>query len=121
MVRFWLIASLFTAAGSWSSSGLTGLIDLAAGQALALTHRHRRPAAPGLFQPVMQRLIEKILLPEVWMYWRDVSRGGSHMSSRCNRNYDCAYLITPDGQYADHFPDALLAPDLAARLQVHLR
>ncbi|WP_369126879.1 hypothetical protein [Amycolatopsis vastitatis] len=38
----------------------------------------RLPAAPGLFQPVMQRLVEKkILLPEIWMYWRDVSRGGS--------------------------------------------
>lgn len=45
--------------------------------ALALTHRHRLPAAPGLFRPTLQRLIEKILLPEVWLYWRDVSRGGS--------------------------------------------
>ncbi|MBP2334889.1 hypothetical protein JOF41_001067 [Saccharothrix coeruleofusca] len=45
--------------------------------ALALTHRNRLPAAPGLFQPVIQRLIDKILLPEVWMYWRDVGRGGS--------------------------------------------
>ncbi|QUQ66842.1 linalool dehydratase/isomerase domain-containing protein [Kutzneria sp. CA-103260] len=45
--------------------------------ALALTHRHRLPAAPGLFQPIMQRLIDKIMHPEVWMYWRDVSRGGS--------------------------------------------
>jgi hypothetical protein len=45
--------------------------------ALALTHRHRLPAAPGLFQPAIERLIEKILLPEVWMYWRDVSRGGA--------------------------------------------
>ena len=45
--------------------------------ALALTHRHRLPAAPGVFQPVMVRLIEKILLPDTWLYWRDVSRGGS--------------------------------------------
>ncbi|WP_333751335.1 linalool dehydratase/isomerase domain-containing protein [Streptomyces sp. IBSBF 2394] len=45
--------------------------------ALALTHVHRLPAAPGLFQPTMQRLIDKILLPEVWMYWRDSSRGGA--------------------------------------------
>jgi hypothetical protein len=29
-------------------------------------------------------------------------------------------LITPDGQYADHFPDALPDADLAARLQAHL-
>ena len=40
--------------------------------ALALTHRHRLPAAPGLFKPIFERLIGKILLPEVWMYWRDV-------------------------------------------------
>jgi len=44
---------------------------------LALTHRHRLPAAPGVFQPTIQRLIDKLLLPEVWLYWRDVSRGGS--------------------------------------------
>lgn len=45
--------------------------------ALALTHRHRLPAAPGVFKPVFERLIEKMLLPEVWMYWERVSRGGS--------------------------------------------
>lgn len=45
--------------------------------ALALTHRHRLPAAPGAFKPVFERLIEKMLLPEVWMYWERVSRGGS--------------------------------------------
>jgi hypothetical protein len=45
--------------------------------ALALTHRHRLPAAPGLVQPMIQRLIGKILEPEVWLYWRDVSRGGA--------------------------------------------
>jgi hypothetical protein len=44
---------------------------------LALAHRHRLPAAPGLFRPTMQRLIAKLLEPEVWLYWRDVSRGGS--------------------------------------------
>jgi hypothetical protein len=45
--------------------------------ALALTHRHRLPAAPGLFQPTIVRLIDKILLPETWLYWRDLSRGGA--------------------------------------------
>ena len=45
--------------------------------ALALAHRHRLPAAPGLFQPTIQRLIDKLLEPEVWLYWRDASRGGS--------------------------------------------
>ncbi|WP_269462919.1 IclR family transcriptional regulator [Streptomyces malaysiensis] len=37
----------------------------------------RPPSSPGLFQPTMQRLIDKILRPEVWMYWRDTSRGGA--------------------------------------------
>ena len=32
---------------------------------LALTHRHRLPAAPGLFRPTMQRLIEKLRQPLV--------------------------------------------------------
>ena len=59
---------------------------------LALTHRHRFPAAPGLFQPVMQRLIDKLLHPEVWMYWRDVSRGGAvfnaHVSAGLSSEWD---------------------------------
>ncbi|MFD9701610.1 hypothetical protein [Lentzea sp. NPDC059081] len=60
--------------------------------ALALTHVHRLPAAPGLFQPAMQRLVDKILLPEVWMYWRDVSRGGAvfnaHLADRLHEEWD---------------------------------
>ena len=44
--------------------------------ALALAHKHRLPAAPGLFKPTMARLFDKLLLPSVWMYWRDVSRAG---------------------------------------------
>ncbi|XVQ07210.1 hypothetical protein ACQP1W_31890 [Spirillospora sp. CA-255316] len=60
--------------------------------ALALTHRHRLPAAPGLFQPAMQRLIDKILHPEVWMYWRDVSRGGAvfnaHLTDLLSEQWD---------------------------------
>src|SRR6516165_7952017 len=55
--------------------------------ALALTHKHRLPAAPGLFKPIFERLIEKILLPEVWMYWRDVSRGGSIFNAHLAENY----------------------------------
>ncbi|OKO89160.1 hypothetical protein AC629_07385 [Bradyrhizobium sp. NAS80.1] len=55
--------------------------------ALALTHRHRLPAAPGVFKPVFERLIEKMLLPEVWMYWRDVSRGGSIFNAHLAANY----------------------------------
>ncbi|MCP2252773.1 hypothetical protein LY13_001516 [Prauserella aidingensis] len=60
--------------------------------ALAVTHLHRLPAAPGLFQPTMQRLIDKILLPEVWMYWRDTSQGGApfnaHLSDSLHEEWD---------------------------------
>ncbi|MEC3982663.1 linalool dehydratase/isomerase domain-containing protein [Amycolatopsis sp. H20-H5] len=63
-----------------------------AAYALALAHRHRLPAAPGLFQPAIQRLIDKILLPEVWSYWRDVSRGGSvfnaHLAGSLSEQWD---------------------------------
>lgn len=55
--------------------------------ALALAHRHRLPAAPGVFKPIFEQLIEKILLPEVWMYWRDVSRGGSVFNAHLASNY----------------------------------
>lgn len=59
---------------------------------LALAHRHRLPAAPGVFRPVVQRLIGKLLLPDVWMYWRDVSRGGSvfnaHLADRLHEEWD---------------------------------
>ena len=55
--------------------------------ALALTHRHRLPAAPGVFKPVFELLMEKILLPEVWMYWRDVSRGGSIFNAHLAADY----------------------------------
>jgi hypothetical protein len=43
--------------------------------ALAVAHRYRLPAAPGVFRGAFDRLIQKILLPEVWMYWRDTSTG----------------------------------------------
>ncbi|WP_439814239.1 hypothetical protein [Zavarzinia sp. CC-PAN008] len=60
--------------------------------ALALTHRHRLPAAPGVFKPAFARLVEKILLPEVWLYWRDVSRGGAvfnaHLVDRLHEEWD---------------------------------
>lgn len=60
--------------------------------ALALAHRHRLPNAPGVFAPVFARLVEKILEPEVWLYWRDVSRGGSifnaHLVDRLHEEWD---------------------------------
>jgi hypothetical protein len=60
--------------------------------ALALAHRHRLPAAPGAFKPLFERLMEKILLPEVWMYWARVSRGGSvfniHLADQLSEQWD---------------------------------
>lgn len=59
---------------------------------LGLAHRHRLPAAPGLFRPTIQRLIDKLLLPDVWMYWRDVSRGGAvfnaHLTDDLHEEWD---------------------------------
>jgi len=47
--------------------------------ALALAHLHRLPAAPGYFKGTFKRLIDKMLHPEVWLYWRDSSVGkGPH-------------------------------------------
>lgn len=55
--------------------------------ASALAYRHRLPAAPGLFKPVFESLIEKMLLPEVWMYWARVSRGGSVFNMHLTDKY----------------------------------
>ncbi|WP_133251041.1 linalool dehydratase/isomerase domain-containing protein [Mycobacterium montefiorense] len=55
--------------------------------ALALTHMHRLPNAPGAFKPIFERLIEKITLPEVWLYWRDVSRGGAVFNAHLSESY----------------------------------
>jgi hypothetical protein len=60
--------------------------------AVALTHVHRMPAAPGLFKPLFKRLFDKLLLPEVWLYWHDVSRGGSvfnrHLAEQYQEEWD---------------------------------
>ncbi|MCB2013398.1 MAG: hypothetical protein KDE67_00740 [Sphingobium sp.] len=48
--------------------------------ALALTHVHRLPAAPAVFRAPFQRLIEKMLSPDVWTYWRHVSTGNGPMN-----------------------------------------
>jgi len=45
--------------------------------AMALTHVHRLPAAPGLFREPMMRLVEKLRSPDVWTYWHYVSSGNS--------------------------------------------
>ncbi|KAF5604193.1 SCO2-like protein [Fusarium pseudocircinatum] len=44
--------------------------------ALALAHFHRLPAASGLFKYTMEKMINKILSPDCWYYWRDASTGG---------------------------------------------
>jgi hypothetical protein len=60
--------------------------------ALALTRLHRLPAAPGVFQAIINRLIDKILLPEEWPYWRDISRGGAvfnaHVSGQLHEEWN---------------------------------
>lgn len=43
--------------------------------AMALTHVHRLPAAPGLFRAPFERLVKKMLSPDVWSYWHYVSTG----------------------------------------------
>lgn len=42
---------------------------------LALAHVHRLPAAPGVFRKPFDSLIQKMLLPDCWMYWSYVSTG----------------------------------------------
>jgi hypothetical protein len=44
--------------------------------ALGLAHFHRLPAAPGYFRESFDRLVQKMLLPDVWYFWRETSRGG---------------------------------------------
>jgi len=48
-----------------------------AGLALALGHYHRLPNAPGVFKPIFEKLIHKMLQPGVWVYWHYVSQGGA--------------------------------------------
>jgi hypothetical protein len=59
--------------------------------AMALTHKHRLPAAPGVFKPLFEKAIEKILLPEVWIYWKDASRGGAIFNAHLADNYHEEY------------------------------
>jgi len=48
--------------------------------ALALTHVHRLPAAPAVFRRPFQRLVEKMLSPDVWAYWHYVGTGNGNYS-----------------------------------------
>lgn len=47
--------------------------------ALALAHYHRLPAAPAVFRGALDRLIQRMLEPDVWWYWRDTSTAGGFM------------------------------------------
>ncbi|PBC35073.1 hypothetical protein CJ179_49895 [Rhodococcus sp. ACS1] len=58
---------------------------------MALTHAHRLPAAPGVFKPLFDRAIEKMLLPEVWIYWKDTSRGGAAFNEHLTDSYHEEY------------------------------
>ena len=49
--------------------------------ALAIAHFHRAPNAPGAFRATFDRLIGKLLHPDVWLYWRNVSQGGHALNA----------------------------------------
>ncbi|RKE36453.1 hypothetical protein B0G76_2639 [Paraburkholderia sp. BL23I1N1] len=49
--------------------------------ALALTHVHRLPAAPAVFRPAFDALVQKMLSPDVWTYWHYVSTGNGPFNS----------------------------------------
>jgi hypothetical protein len=55
--------------------------------AMALTHKHRLPAAPGVFKLMFDKAIEKMLLPEVWMYWQNTSQGGAEFNAHLSDTY----------------------------------
>lgn len=53
----------------------------------AIAHQNWLPAAPGLFQPMIQRLMKKLMAPEVWMYWKDTSRGHAPFNEHLSHTY----------------------------------
>ncbi|MCP2637192.1 hypothetical protein K0817_011545 [Microbacterium sp. HD4P20] len=56
--------------------------------ALAVAHRNRLPAAPGVFKPLFEHAIEKLLSSDVWAYWRDTSRGGAPWNAHLSDGYE---------------------------------
>lgn len=44
--------------------------------AMGLAHYHQLPAAPAVFRGTLDRLIQRMLEPDVWWYWRDTSTAG---------------------------------------------
>ncbi len=61
---------------------------------LALTHYHRLPAAPAAFHGTFVRLIDKMLLPEVWLYWRNAASAVARSRSIC-RCWRAALILSP--------------------------
>lgn len=79
--------------------------------ALALAHRHRLPAAPGLFQPVIRRLIDKLLLPETWMYWHDTSRGGAFFNAHLPLQEEWDPVVRDNIMYSAYVQSAAMLHD----------
>ncbi|KAL3470723.1 hypothetical protein BJX99DRAFT_263992 [Aspergillus californicus] len=84
--------------------------------ALSLAHFHRLPAAPGVFQETMERMIQKMIEPDVWFYWHDASTGGGHVKApEYPMRYDpiktdnimySAYIQVMSAMYNSLFDDA---------------
>jgi cytochrome oxidase Cu insertion factor (SCO1/SenC/PrrC family) len=83
--------------------------------ALALSHFHRLPAAPGLFRETMERIIAKMLEADVWFYWHDASVGGGFLQTPAKEmSYDpiktdnimySAYVQVMSAMYNSLFDD----------------
>ncbi|KAL4752793.1 hypothetical protein BDW72DRAFT_211445 [Aspergillus terricola var. indicus] len=83
--------------------------------ALALSHFHRLPAAPGLFRETMERMTAKMLEADVWFYWHDASVGGGFMQTPAKEmSYDpiktdnimySAYVQVMSAMYNSLFDD----------------
>ncbi|KAL4997979.1 hypothetical protein BDV10DRAFT_201521 [Aspergillus recurvatus] len=83
--------------------------------ALALSHFHRLPAAPGLFRETMERMVAKMLEADVWFYWHDASVGGGFMQTPAKEmSYDpiktdnimySAYVQVMSAMYNSLFDD----------------
>lgn len=83
--------------------------------ALALSHFHRLPAAPGLFRETMERIIAKMLEADVWFYWHDASIGGGFLHTPAKEmSYDpiktdnimySAYVQVMSAMYNSLFDD----------------
>lgn len=78
---------------------------------LALAHRHRLPAAPGLFRPMIQRLIAKLLEPEVWLYWKDRSRGGGVFNAHISLHEEWDPVIRDNATYSAYLHSTALLHD----------